>query len=125
MSEFFNSEKIKLKQPKENIPSPLLWVNQQGEANINCTPKVVADANIRTLTLVIVSKLLRLKGTSLFVLPIGLPKYKVVTYSESYIDLLQLKIRLYLPKSIKSYKYRQDTFSHTSYRTSYRNIIHS
>ena len=34
--------------------------------NINCTPKVVADANIMTLTLVTASKLLRGKGTSLF-----------------------------------------------------------
>lgn len=41
MSEFFNSsEKIKLKQLKENIPSPLLWVNQQGKLTLTAPQKL-------------------------------------------------------------------------------------
>lgn len=97
----FLIQKKLLKQiERKVIPSPSSGsINR--EANINCTPKVVADANIRTLTLVIVSKLLRLKGTSIAsVSSIGLPKYKVVTYL-NLIDLLQLKIRLYLPNPSK------------------------
>lgn len=40
-SEFFNSsEKIKLKQLKENIPSPLLWVNQQGKLTLTAPQKL-------------------------------------------------------------------------------------